>query len=336
MLPIGTSGSLIRKCLLILVTMKTQITTLLFCLALSAFGQSFDKTRVVDRLAQIMDNNYVYPEKGAAMKELIQTKLKNGEYDQFTSARAFADALQTDLRSVTDNDRHIRVAFDEERVKAIENRDPNGGRTPPANFGFEKVEILEGNIGYLDLRGFMDIRFAEEVAVPAMNKLIEADAIIFDLRKNGGGSPSMIRFICSYLFKESTHLNTFYWRPADNYSETWTDPSLAPKTKQDIPVYVLTSNYTFSAAEEFTYDLKNLGRATVIGETTGGGAHPGGPIVINQGFLVNVPQGRAINPVTKTNWEGVGVEPHITMSSDAALDKALELARKAISLATNK
>lgn len=315
--------------------MKTQITTLLLLCCLSVLGQDFDKASIVDRLAQIMDNNYVYPDKGKDMKELLQKKLKNGAYNQYTSATAFADALQADLRSVI-NDKHIRVAFDEERVKAIENRDQNGGRKPPANFGFEKVEILEGNIGYLDLRGFMEIRFAEEVAVPAMNKLIQADAIIFDLRKNGGGSPAMIRFICSYLFKEATHLNTFYWRPANNYSETWTDPSLASQTKQDIPVYILTSDYTFSAAEEFTYDLKNLNRATVIGETTGGGAHPGGPIVINQGFFVNVPQGRAINPVTKTNWEGVGVEPHIKIDADAAFDRALELARKAISLDHNK
>jgi len=315
--------------------MKTQIAILLLFCSMSALGQDFDKAKVVEQLGQIMDNNYVYPEKGKGMKQLIQKKLNNGDYDQYNSANEFASVLQNDLRSVI-NDKHIRVAFDEERVKAIERRDPSGGRTPPANFGFEKVEILEGNIGYLDLRGFMDIRFAEEAAVPAMNKLIEADAIIFDLRKNGGGSPSMIRFICSYLFKKPTHLNTFYWRPADNYSETWTDPSLAPKTKEDIPVFVLTSNYTFSAAEEFIYDLKNLERATVIGEVTGGGAHPGGPIVINQGFFVNVPQGRAINPVTQTNWEGVGVKPHIELPADAALDKALELARKAISLASNK
>lgn len=315
--------------------MKTQIAILLLFCSLSAFGQDFDKGKVVERLAQIMDNNYVYPEKGKEMKELIQKKLKNGEYNQYNTTTQFASALQSDLRSVI-NDKHIRVAFDEERVKAIENRDPSGGRKAPANFGFEQVEILDGNIGYLDLRGFSEIRFAEEVAVPAMNKLIEADAIIFDLRKNGGGSPSMIRFICSYLFEKPAHLNTFYWRPADNYSETWTDPSLASKTKEDIPVYVLTSNYTFSAAEEFTYDLKNLERATVIGEVTGGGAHPGGPIVINQGFFVNVPQGRAINPVTKTNWEAVGVKPHIELPADAALDKALELARKAISLTSNK
>lgn len=169
-----------------------------------------------------------------------------------------------------------------------------------------------------------------------MQKLIEADAIIFDMRKNGGGSPSMVRCICSYLFKEATHLNTFYWRPADNYTETWTNPSMASKTKEDIPLYVLTSNYSFSAAEEFTYDLKQLKRATIIGETTGGGAHPSGPIVINQGFFVNVPQGRAINPVTKTNWEGVGIKPDIDVPAEGALDKALELARKALSLERNK
>lgn len=315
--------------------MKIQITTLLLLCSLSIFGQDFDRAQVVKRLANIMNSNYVYPEKGKGMHDLISKKLKDGAYDQYESAAAFAKALQDDLRSVI-QDKHIRVAFDPERVKALENFDPSGGRKPPANFGFQEVEILEGNIGYLDLRGFMDIRFAEEIAVKAMDKLIQADAIIFDMRKNGGGSPSMVRFICSYLFSKPTHLNTFYWRPADNYSETWTDPKLASQVKEDIPVYVLTSDYTFSAAEEFTYDLKNLKRATIIGEVTGGGAHPGGPIVINQGFLVNVPQGRAINPVTKTNWEGIGVKPDIEIDAEDALNKAIELARNAVSLDVKK
>ena len=315
--------------------MKFKFSILLIFCSLSLLGQAFDKAKVVNQLAEIMNSNYVYPEKGKAMHDLIKTRLKNGDYDDISTASALAKSLDDDLKSVI-NDKHIRVKYDPDRVSAIENRDPNGGRKPLANFGFEKVEILEGNIGYLDLRGFTDVRFAEEVAVPAMEKLIEADAIIFDLRKNGGGSPSMVRYICSFLFNEATHLNTFYWRPADNYTETWTNPSMASKTKEDIPIYLLTSHYTFSAAEEFTYDLKNLKRATIIGETTGGGAHPGGPIVINQGFFVNVPQGRAINPITKTNWEGVGVEPDIQMPADAAYDKALELARKALSLEQNK
>ena len=138
----------------------------------------------------------------------------------------------------------------------------------------------------------------------------------------------MIRFISSYLFGDKpVHLNTFYWRPRDSYSETWTAPDLASVYKPNVPVYVLTSSYTFSAAEEFTYNLKNLKRATIIGETTGGGAHPGGPMLITDGFIVNVPQGRAINPITKTNWEGTGVKPNIETTADAALDKALELIR---------
>ena len=142
----------------------------------------------------------------------------------------------------------------------------------------------------------------------------------------------MIRFISSYLFGDQpVHLNDFYWRPADRYEESWTNPDMASVHKPNAPVYVLTSNRTFSAAEEFTYNLKHLKRATIIGEVTGGGAHPGGPAIITGGFFVNVPRGRAINPVTKTNWEGIGVIPHIKMDSEQALDKALELAKKALS-----
>lgn len=294
-------------------------------------AQEFDKVKVINKLADLMNRNYVFPEKGKEMHDLIKKKFKTKAYDAFTSKEEFAAALQSDLRSII-NDKHIRVSFSSNRAKAMRNRDANGGRKVPENFGFEEVTILEDNIGYLDLRGFMDIGMAEDVARPAMDKLITADAIIFDLRKNGGGSPNMIRFISSYIFGDKpVHLNTFYWRPADNYSETWTDPKLASQTKPDIPIYVLTSNYTFSAAEEFTYNLKNLKRATIIGETTGGGAHPGGPMVISDGFIVNVPQGRAINPVTKTNWEGVGVIPNIKIPATDALDRALSLAKKAVS-----
>lgn len=292
--------------------------------------ESFDKKEIVGRLADIMNENYVFPEKGKAMHDLLKSKLEKGEYDGITSADAFAEQLDADLKSII-YDKHIRVRFNKERVTAMRNRAPGGGRTMPENFGFKEVKILEDNIGYLDLRGFMDMRVARKAAKTAMDKLIEADAIIFDLRQNGGGSPSMIRFISAYIFGEDpVHLNDFYWRPSDSYSESWTRPSIASVHKPDIPVYVLTSDYTFSAAEEFTYNLKNLKRATIIGETTGGGAHPGGPMVINDAFFVNVPQGRAINPITKTNWEGTGIEPHIKTTKEEALDKALELARKAL------
>lgn len=309
---------------------KLLFITLFFSQLIPVSAQDFNRKQIVNRLASIMDNNYVYPEKGKAMHDLVKTRLKAGDYDEYTTEADFAAALEADLRSII-NDKHIRVTHNPERAIAMRNRDFGPGPQSNGKFGFEEVKILEGNIGYLDLRGFMDTGMAEDVAKPAMDKLIKADAIIFDLRRNGGGSPNMIRFISSYLFgKEPVHLNTFYWRPSDKHSETWTDPSLASENKPDIPIYVLTSDYTFSAAEEFTYNLKHLERATIIGETTGGGAHPGGPSIIRGDFIVNVPRGRAINPVTKTNWEGIGVIPNIEMDEEGALDKAIELARKVI------
>ena len=307
----------------------------LFILSLSwgatkAQDVDLDKAYVVKRLAGIMNRNYVYPEKGKAMHDLVKDKQENGRYNGIKDPREFADQLEADLRSII-NDKHIRVRYDTARYNAIRKGSRNGGRRTMHNHGFQEVKNLEGNIGYLDLRGFSNLGPAEDAAREAMDELIQADALIFDLRRNGGGSPSMIRFISSYIFgDEPVHLNDFYWRPADRYEESWTNPSFASVHKPDIPVYVLTSNYTFSAAEEFTYNLKHLKRATIIGEVTGGGAHPGGPSIIKGGFIVNVPRGRAINPVTKTNWEGVGVIPHIKIDSDQALDKAIELARKAL------
>ncbi len=309
---------------------KILLTLSLITLTTTIPAQEFEVKSVVTELADLMNQNYVYPEHGKSMHDMLLTKLNNGEYDQYKSQKELASVLDADLKSII-FDKHIRVSFDPERAKQIQNRDPNGGREPLVNSGFEKVEILENNIGYLDLRGFVDIRFAEDDAISAMDKLIQADAIIFDLRQNGGGSPSMIRFISSYIFGDDpVHLNTFYWRPSDSYSETWTNPEFAPVRKPNIPVFVLTSDYTFSAAEEFTYNLKHMKRATIVGEVTGGGAHPGGPTVFEGGFIVNIPRGRAINPITNTNWEGVGVVPHILTSSEEALEKAIELAEEAL------
>lgn len=288
---------------------------------------SFNKEEIVKEVAEVLDKNYVYPDIGQSMSEYITSQLEQGVYNDLDDPNDFASQLQSDLRSIS-NDKHIRVINDKERVNSMRNGLGGLGsrRGNTLNYGFEEVKILEGNIGYLDLRNFFPISGARKVAKEAMDKLIQSDAIIFDLRQNGGGSPEMIQFISSYLFgKESVHLNTFYWRPSDRYSETWTTPDKVSTNRPDIPVYILTSNFTFSAAEEFTYNLKNMKRAIVVGETTGGGAHPGGPSIINDSFILNVPRGRAINPITKTNWEGVGIKPHVETTSDKALDKAIEL-----------
>jgi hypothetical protein len=196
------------------------------------------------------------------------------------------------------------------------------------NYGFKELKILEGNVGYLDLRQFMSPAQAGEAATAAMNFLANADAIIFDLRQNGGGDPGMIQLLTSYLYRdgETRHLNSFYHRRSNDTTQTWTLPYVPGRRNPKAKVYVLTSNFTFSAAEEFTYNLKNLKRATIVGETTGGGAHPGGMHPVAERFDSIIPDGRAIKPITGTNREGVGVEPDVKVPAGDALGKAHFLA----------
>lgn len=291
-----------------------------------------EKDEVIQKIGEILNNMYVYPEKAKEMSSYIMEKLKSGNYDRIKSHQAFASRIMGDLRKIT-KDRHIRVVYGPEFVKRLRREKEN--RNDPelikmrlkelrkTNFGFKEVKIMPGNIGYLDLWQFAGTKYAGETAVAAMNFLANCDALIIDLRNNGGGSPEMIQLLTSYFYEgEPIHLNSFYWRPGDKRTQTWTLPHIPGKRIPDTDIYVLTSSRTFSAAEEFSYNLKNLKRATLIGETTGGGAHPGGPEIINDDFIINVPKGRAINPITKTNWEGVGVEPHIKVSQDKALATA--------------
>ena len=194
------------------------------------------------------------------------------------------------------------------------------------NCAFEKVERLPSNIGYLKFNAFLDPAICGPTATAAMNFLGNVDAVIFDLRGNGGGDPKMIAFISTYLFRDPTHLNDLYNRKEDSTTQYWTLPYVPGKKLIDKPVFVLTSKRTFSGAEEFSYNLKNLKRATIIGETTGGGAHPVSGHRLDDHFMIGVPFARAVNPISKTNWEGTGVEPDVKVPADEALDVAKKMA----------
>lgn len=288
------------------------------------------RKEVIDTLLKRLNDAYVFPETAAKMEQAIRARVEKKEYDTLTSAKQFAQKLTEDLQAVS-KDKHLRVRYSHQPIpERGERREPSAEEQAAfrrhmgrINYGFEKVERLPGNIGYVDFRGFLAPELGKETVASVFNFLSNTDALIIDLRKNGGGDPEMVAQICSYLFgPEPVHLNSLYWREGNRTDEFWTKKEVAGKRYTGKDVYVLTSNRTFSGAEEFSYNLKNLKRATIVGETTGGGAHPGGGNRLSAHFGAFIPTGRAINPITKTNWEGTGVEPDVKVPADQALKVA--------------
>jgi len=301
------------------------------------------RTEVVHNVLQRLKESYVFPDVASKMAEAVRERAGRGEYEKITSAKAFAQKLTEDLQAVS-RDKHLRVRYSHrplpERPQrpepTAEEREQFRQEMSRINYGFEKVERLPGNVGYVDFRGFFAPELGRETVASVFNFLGNTDALIIDLRRNGGGDPEMVALICSYLFgPEPVHLNSLYWREGDRTEEFWTLKEVAGKRYTGKDVYVLTSNYTFSGAEEFSYNLKNLKRATIVGETTGGGAHPGGFNRLHQHFGAFIPTGRAINPITKTNWEGTGVEPDVKVPADHALKVAHLSALKKAAEKTN-
>ncbi len=289
------------------------------------------RTRIIEAAIAKLNEFYVFPETAKKMEEDLRGRQQKGEYDAVTDGEAFAALLTKHLQEVS-NDKHLRVNVAPgapPRGDPVSNPDAETQRRTRMerdNCAFEKVERLPSNIGYLKFNAFLDPAICGPTATAAMNFLGNVDAVIFDLRGNGGGDPKMIAFISTYLFRDPTHLNDLYNRKEDSTTQYWTLPYVPGKKLIDKPVFVLTSKRTFSGAEEFSYNLKNLKRATIIGETTGGGAHPVSGHRLDDHFMIGVPFARAVNPISKTNWEGTGVEPDVKVPADEALDVAKKMA----------
>jgi thiol-disulfide isomerase/thioredoxin len=284
------------------------------------------RASTVEAAAACLESTYVFPEVAAKMAADVRARLAAGKYDAVRTEAALARTLTEDLRAVS-NDLHLRVVVDPERAAAP----PPPSRPADArseNYAFRRVEVLDGNVGYVRLDGFLGGPGAEKTAATALAFVSHADALIFDMRWNGGGHPAMVRYITSWLFATPTHLNDMVDRDGDVVEEFWTLEEI-PGTRfaAEVPVYVLTSGNTFSGAEEFTYNLQALKRAAVVGERTGGGAHPTRMERLNERFAIGVPYLRARNPITRANWEGKGVEPDVAVAAEAALDRALAEAR---------
>lgn len=292
------------------------------------------KQQVLEWIGYELKETYIFPEVAEKMETFVIQRFKSGAYDGVGSISEFTEILTTDLREVS-KDKHLGIRHtpepappdnesEEEKQKRMESM---LSRMRAENFAFKKMEHLAGNVGYLRFDAFHDARWAGDTAVAAMNFLSGCDALIIDLRYNNGGNPSMIQLISSYFFDESKHLNSFYIRKGDKTKQFWTPERVDGPRMTETELFILTSNNTFSAAEEFTYNLKNLERATIVGETTGGGAHPTDFHQNDELQIgISLPFGRAVNPITGTNWEGTGIEPHVQTSAESAFDEAYRLA----------
>jgi hypothetical protein len=329
--------------------MKRMIILVIFFVSLLQANAQItkqQKAEAIDSVIKLLNERYIFPETAKQMELFLRKQQLKKVYDTFSNGNLFAAQLTTDLRGIC-KDKHVTIHFSAE-AKPVNRKNfmqiPEEEKKGIAewlrleNYGVRKVDILKGNIGYIDFKFLCGTEFAGDFYAAMMNYIQHTDALIIDFRQCGGAmSDNVIPFLCSYFFADKTHLNDLYWREQNFTQQSWTQIVVPGKKYLSKPVYILTSGGTFSGAEEMAYDLKNLGRATIVGSVTGGGANPGGDISLTEHFNMFLPVGRAINPITKTNWEGVGVQPDTVVLSKLALNKAHLMAlNQGITVTTNQ
>lgn len=288
------------------------------------------RLEVIDAVVRNMKDYYVFPEVADEVGRAIRRRQQNKEYDRVTSAAEFARLLTSQLREVT-SDKHLSVNYSPRPLPARrENAEPTAEERQglrnygiDINYGFERVERLAGNIGYIRLNLFFPAEYGGDTAAAAMKFVADTESLIIDLRGNDGGQPNMIVLLASYLFShEPVQLSGLFQRKTNSIQQYWTMPYVPGERYIGKEVYILTSKRTFSGGEAFAYDLKNLKRATIVGETTEGAANPRDVYRINEHFWMGIPTARPVSPITQTNWEGTGVKPDVDVPAGLALKTA--------------
>ena len=280
----------------------------------------------------------VYPDMVGKMAAHLRARQDAGGYDRVTSAEQFAEVLTQDLQAAS-GDKHLIVEFSPAPLAAdMPSVPPETPINPEPvseadaarvghvwrgkNCMFVNVAALPGNIGYLKFNAFLPPASCGETASAAMRFVADCAALIIDLRDNTGGDPAMVAFRSLYLFSGPVHLDELDEPRADVTGAILDDAVVPGRKFLGKSVFVLTSNRTFSAAEAFAYSLQMLKRATIVGETSGGGAHAALPLRIDPHFRVALPFARSINPISGTNWEGRGVTPDISTKEEVAVQSA--------------
>jgi len=307
------------------------------------------RAALVNALSDSLINGYIYEKTGRMLADSLKAELRSGAYDGFDTGESFAQRVTQTLRRIS-NDRHLGLRYGmipqaggpvRRRVAPDSTSSPNSASSsgtrrvvrvpadsPAGEYGFASAQILPGNIGYLDLRGFSGDPGAIRAADSVMALFADTKAIIIDIGRNRGGGPQVIQHLSAYLFDKPTHLVSSFARGMDAPIERWTTTSVPGKLLPKTPVYVLTSRSTISAAESFTFGLKNHNRITIVGERTAGGGHFGDFVPLTPGFSVFLPRGRTYDPRTNQGWEAEGLRPDVDVPYERALETALILARK--------
>jgi len=307
---------------------KYFIIALVAMIPFSASSQS--TSELIKQMEELMLANYIFLDKAEETNAHLDALLEKNYFDSFTDPQELANAITEEMRKIT-HDKHLRM-----NAPRIDTEDDSEmGDALLQNLAryaqpmINEVKLLDHNIGYFDMRYFGGAEKDYADVDMVMKRLVNSDAIIVDMRHNGGGSPRMAQYLTSYFFDHNLLLNRINVRATGESREMWVldvDGSKRP----DVPVFILTSTRTFSGAEDFSYTMQQHDhRATTVGETSGGGAHPTRYYPLEAGYGVSIPFARTVNPVTKTNWEGVGVIPDVKCTADEALDKAIDLAAAA-------
>ena len=308
----------------------------LACLALPAAAQPIsaaDRGQTIDEIARLLEARYVDADKGQRLA--AELRRARGQWEAVADRPAFASALTGWLRQAS-GDGHFAVDYSARPIPA------DGGEQDfldaeiernygaHVNHGVQKIERLDGNIMLIDLRVFPPRALGGDVIEAMMTVAAQGDALIIDLRKNGGGMDT-VDMIISQLVPEGSSLSGSFDRPSGkSTSHVSPAPGMGRRFGDKKPLYILTGKRTFSAAEALAYDLQALKRATIVGEVTGGGANPFEYRRVHPHFALSLPEQRSVNPITGTNWQDVGVKPDVAVSADQALETALSLAREAL------
>jgi hypothetical protein len=289
------------------------------------------RAEVVEALARRLASSYAVAAEGEKMAEAVRGKLAAGAYDRIVSPEELARALHADVRAVVD-DRHLRITFDGVRPEGRPEGPP--AVRPDARSGaIGRLQVLAGNVGYMEVSGVpAGVNSAVDAAFAFLHN---TDALIIDLRANGGGWPETVAYYMSYLSEGAPYTVMRIHDRQRGVFETKTTDLGERSYGAKKPVYVLTSSYTFSGGEEFAYDVQAFKRGVIVGGTTGGGANPGGPQSLGHGFTVFVPMGLAKHPATGASWEGVGVKPDVPVAPELALLEAHRLAAELLATAAS-